>query len=100
MTAKTPSKPSSRLDTHISPALLTPPVAFGAILEGSGQLPLLDAAPDPAGAYWMAFTGDHNEDDTARAFLARYGSEPRYVFDGLGGLLFVGPVPEPEDGAL
>ena len=49
------------------------------------------------GQAWMAFTGDHDEDAAARAFLARYGSEPRYVFDGLGGLLLLGPVPEREE---
>lgn len=59
------------------------------------QMPLpLDAAPDPRGAVWMAFTGDHNEGDAAAAFQRRYGQPPRYAFDGLGGLLLVGPVPE------
>ncbi len=32
-------------------------------------------------------------------FLRRYGQPPRYVFDGLGGLLLVGPVPGLEGGA-
>lgn len=49
------------------------------------------------GQAWLAFTHDHDEDDAARAFLARYGSEPRCVFDGLGGLLLLGPVPEREE---
>lgn len=53
----------------------------------------MDAAPDPRGAVWLAFTGDHNEGDAAAAFQRRYGQPPRYAFDGLGGLLLVGPVP-------
>lgn len=53
----------------------------------------LDAAPDPSGSYWMAFTRDHNEGDAAAKFQRRYGQLPRYLFDGLGGLLLVGPVP-------
>jgi hypothetical protein len=55
----------------------------------------LDAAPDPRGEVWGAFTLDHDPDDAARCFLRRYGRPPRYAFDGLGvgGLLLVGPVP-------
>lgn len=65
-----------------------PPVAPG------GQLGMFDGAtPDPAGAVWLAFTGDHDEADAARRFEARYGQPPRYVRDGLGGLLLAGPVP-------
>jgi len=47
---------------------------------------------------WLAFTKDHNEDDAAATFQRRYGQLPRYVFDGLGGLLLVGPVPGQEGG--
>lgn len=57
------------------------------------QMPLpLDAAPDPRGATWRAFTLDHDESDAAAAFLRRYGQPPRFVFEHLG-LLLVGPVP-------
>jgi len=66
MTAKTASKPSTRPNTRTDP--LTPvlalPVASGGILEGPGQLPLFDAAPDPAGSYWLAFTADRRFDVT------------------------------------
>lgn len=62
------------------------------------QLPLeLDASPDPSGSYWLAFTADHDETDAAAVFLRRYGQPARYVFDGLGGLLLVGPVPDQEE---
>lgn len=63
------------------------------------QMPLpLDAAPDPAGSYWLAFTRDHDEDDAARCFQRRHGQLPRYLLEGLGGLLLVGPVPDLEGG--
>ncbi len=91
MTAKTLPEPSPRVNTLFD--LLTPvlaiPGASGAILAAAEPEP----APDPRGAVWLAFTGDHNEDDAAKAFALRYGRPPRYVFDGLGGLLLVGPVP-------
>lgn len=58
----------------------------------------LDTTPDPRGAVWLAFTRDHNEDDAAATFQRRYGQPPRYVMDGLGGLLLVGPVPGQEGG--
>ncbi len=95
MTVKTLPALSTRRNTRTDPAkpVLALPGASGAILEGPGQLPLFDATPDPAGSYWLAFTRDHSEDDAARVFLRRYGQPPRYCFDGLGGLLLVGPVP-------
>jgi hypothetical protein len=102
MTAKTLPEPSSRVNTLFD--LLEPvyglPGASGAALAGpEQQTTLFDAAPDPAGSYWLAFTGDHDEGDAARCFLRRYGQPPRYLFDGLGGLLLVGPVPGLEGGA-
>lgn len=51
----------------------------------------------PAGAVWLGFTRDHDEDDAARVFERRFGLRPRFVFDAVGGLLFVGPVPEPAE---
>lgn len=51
----------------------------------------------PAGAVWLGFTRDHDDDDAARVFERRFGLRPRFVFDALGGLLFVGPVPEPAE---
>lgn len=57
----------------------------------------LDAAPDPRGALWRAFTLDHDPDDAARCFLRRYGQPPKYRFRNLG-LLLVGPVPGLEGG--
>jgi hypothetical protein len=77
-------------------AVLALPGASGSLLDRPDQMP---AAPDPAGSYWLAFTGDHDEGDAARCFLRRYGQLPRYCFDGLGGLLLVGPVPGLEGGA-
>lgn len=97
MTAKTLPGASSRVKTLLN--LLEPvyglPGASSAMLEAIEPEP----APDPRGAVWLAFTGDHNEDDAAATFQRRYGQLPRYVFDGLGGLLLVGPVPERKDGA-
>ncbi len=58
-----------------------------------GQLGLFDGTPEPGGIVWLAFTGDHDEADAARRFEARYGQPPRYVRDGLGGLLLCGPIP-------
>ena len=96
MTAKTACELSIRPNTLFD--LLTPVLACpglpGAIVEGPEQLAtFVDAAPDPRGAVWLAFTGDHDEGDAAATFRRRYGQPPRYVFDGLGGLLLVGPVP-------
>ncbi len=60
--------------------------------------PELSATPAPGDFLWLAFTRDHNEDDAAATFRRRYGQLPRYIFDGLGGLLLVGPVPGLEGG--
>ncbi len=94
MTAKTACELSPRPNTLLD--LLEPvcglPGASGAILEAIEPEP----APDPRGATWLAFSADHNEDDAARVFALRYSQPPRYCFDGLGGLLLVGPVPEVE----
>lgn len=96
MTAKTLPELSTRPNTLLD--LLEPvlalPGASSAILEAIEPEP----APDPRGAVWLAFTKDHNEDDAAATFQRRYGQLPRYVFDGLGGLLLVGPVPGLEGG--
>lgn len=96
MTAKTLPELSTRSNTLLN--LLEPvyglPGASSAMLEAIEPEP----APDPRGAVWLAFTGDHNEDDAAATFQRRYGQLPRYVFDGLGGLLLVGPVPGLEGG--
>lgn len=96
MTAKTLPELSTRPNTLLD--LLEPvlalPGASGAILEAIEPEP----APDPRGAVWLAFTKDHNEDDAAATFQRRYGQLPRYVFDGLGGLLLAGPVPGLEGG--
>ena len=94
MTAKTLPEPLTRSNTLfdlLAPSLASPGQP-GAILEAVDPEP--EPAPDPRGAVWLAFTGDHNEDDAAKVFTLRYGRPPRYVFDGLGGLLLVGPVPE------
>ncbi len=114
MTVKTLPDTSTRPNTLFD--LLSPvyglPGGSGAILAGSdhdGAGNVSPAAlagvpssvvdgpdfgpPDPAGSYWLAFTQDHDEDDAARCFVRRYGQLPRYIFDGLGGLLLVGPVP-------
>lgn len=77
-------------------AVLALPDASRSLLDRPDQMP---AAPDPAGSYWLAFTRDHNEDDAAATFRRRYDQLPRYIFDGLGGLLLVGPVPGLEGGA-
>jgi hypothetical protein len=64
------------------------------------QMPLeLDATPAPGDFSWLAFTGDHDEGDAAATFRRRYGQPPRYIFDALGKLLLVGPVPGLEGGA-
>lgn len=111
MTVQTASEPSTRVDTLFD--LLAPvyglPDGSGAILAGPDNqsdgpaalagLPstVVDGPdcgpPDPMGSYWLAFTCDHSEEDAAATFRRRYGQPPRYVFDGLGGLLLVGPVP-------
>ena len=111
MTAKTASEPSQRLDTlfDLLAPVLASPGGSGAILAGPDDQSNGPAAlagvpstvvdgpdcgpPDPAGSYWLAFTQDHDENDAARCFVRRYGQPPRYIFDGLGGLLLVGPVP-------
>ena len=93
MTAKTLPELFTRPNTLLD--LLTPVLASpgqpGAILAAVDPEP--EPAPDPRGAVWLAFTKDHNEDDAAATFQRRYGQPPRYVMDGLGGLLLVGPVP-------
>jgi len=98
MTAKTLSDTLARSNTLLD--LLTPVLASpgqpGAILAAVDPEP--EPAPDPRGAVWLAFTKDHNEDDAAAVFLRRYGQLPRYIFDGLGELLLVGPVPGLEGG--
>lgn len=101
MTAKTLPELSPRPNTLFD--LLTPVLASpgqpGAILAGpEQQTTLFDAAPDPRGATWRAFTLDHDEGDAAAAFLRRYGQPPRFVFENLG-LLLVGPVPGQNGGA-
>lgn len=57
--------------------------------------PLLitNAAPDPAGHAWRAFTMDTREEDAAGSFERRYGVPPEYVFESKG-ILLVGPVPD------
>lgn len=117
MTAKTLPGASPRPNTLLD--LLSPvyglPGGSGAILAGpdsedAGPLPLAGVPssvfdgpdfgpPDPMGSYWLAFTCDHSEEDAARCFVRRFGQVPRYIFDGLGGLLLVGPVPGLEGGA-
>lgn len=79
--------------------VLALPGASRSLLDRPDQIVPFDAAPDPSGSYWLAFTHDHDETDAAAVFLRRYGQPPRYVFDGLGGLLLVGPVPGLEGGA-
>ena len=97
MTAKTLPDTFPRVETLFD--LLEPvyglPGASEAILEPIEP----DPAPDPSGSYWLAFTANHNEDDAAATFRRRYGQLPRYIFDGRGGLLLVGPVPGLEGGA-
>lgn len=100
MTAETASKPSPRVNTLFD--LLTPcpasPGQPGVILAAVDPEP--EPAPDPRGAVWLAFSGDHDKGAAAAAFQRRYGQPPRYhPFDGLGGLLLVGPVPGLEGGA-
>lgn len=53
----------------------------------------INAAPDPAGHAWRAFTLDTREEEAAGSFERRYGFPPEYVFESRG-LLLVGPVPE------
>lgn len=48
----------------------------------------------PRDAVWLGFSRDHDEADAAATFQRRYGSPPRFVFDGPGGLLLVGPIPQ------
>jgi hypothetical protein len=96
MTAKTACEPFTRLNTlfDLSTPVLASPGLSGAILAGPEQLTTnADGPPDPRGAVWLAFTGDHDKGKAAVAFRRRYGQHPRYVFDGPGGLLLVGPVP-------
>jgi hypothetical protein len=97
MTAKTASEPSTRLNTLFD--LLTPALASpgqpGAILAGpEQQTTLFDAAPDQRGGAWLAFSRDHSVNAAIETFRRRYGQLPRNCFDGLGGLLLVGPVPD------
>jgi len=46
-----------------------------------------------AGATWQVWSGDHDEDQAARAYVARYGVPPEYVID-YQRHLWLGPVPE------
>lgn len=98
MTAKTlpaaSQAPLWSMSNNPASAVLGLPGASSAVLDRPDQIP--EPAPDPRGAVWLAFTADHNEDDAAAVFLRRYGQLPRYIFDGLGELLLVGPVPEVE----
>lgn len=98
MTAKTlpaaSQAPLWGMSNNSAGAVLGLPDASSTILEAIEPEP----APEPRGAVWLAFTGDHNEDDAAATFQRRYGQLPRYIFDGLGGLLLVGPVPGLEGG--
>lgn len=55
-------------------------------------------APDLHAAHYRCFTLDHNEDDAARIFQARYGQPPAYIIEDKG-ILWVGPVPVREDTA-
>jgi hypothetical protein len=88
-------RPNTLFDL-LAPALASPGQP-GAILESPEQQ---TPPPDLAGSYWLAFTGDHDKGDVERCFQRRYGQPPRYhPFDGLGGLLLVGPVPGQEGGA-
>jgi hypothetical protein len=43
---------------------------------------------------WLAFTGDHSEDQAAARFRQRFGHPPEYVLDWGDGTLRCGPVPE------
>jgi len=58
-------------------------------LQDGAQAP--QPAP-PAGAWWLAFSADHDPDDARCIFRARTGQEPEHVRPGLGGLLLAGPV--------
>lgn len=53
----------------------------------------INAAPDPAGQTWRAFSLDTHEEAAAGRFQQLYGVPPEYVFESRG-LLLVGPVPE------
>lgn len=119
MTAKTlpaaSQAPLWGMSNNPAGAVLGRPDGSRAILdrpEQNGAMPLALAGvpssvfdgpdfgpPDPMGSYWLAFTCDHSEEDAARCFVRRFGQVPRYIFDGLGGLLLVGPVPGLEGGA-
>ncbi len=102
MTAKTlpaaSQAPLWEMSNNPAGAVLDRPGASSAVLDCPDQNSL--DAPDPRGAVWLAFTGDHNEDDAAATFQRRYAQPPLHIFDGLGGLLLVGPVPGMEGGAL
>ena len=96
MTAKTlpaaSQAPLWEMSNNPAGAVLDRPGASSAVLDCPDQNSL--DAPDPSGSYWLAFTRDHSEDDAAAVFLRRYGQPARYIVDGRGGLLLVGPVPE------
>ena len=99
MTAETASELFPHPNTLFD--LLTPcpasPGQPGAVLAAVDRAP--EPAPDPRGAVWLAFSGDHDKGAAAAAFQRRYGQPPRYhPFDGRGGLLLVGPVPGQEGG--
>lgn len=50
------------------------------------------AAQDLAGAYWLAFTPDTDPQEARARFWAKYGTAPRELRPGLGGLLLAGPI--------
>ena len=97
MTVKTLPDTSPRPNTLFD--LLSPvyglPGGSGAILAGPEQsTTIFEDAPDPRGGAWLAFSRDHSVNAAIETFRRRYGQLPRNCFDGLGGLLLVGPVPD------
>jgi hypothetical protein len=61
----------------------------------------LQAAPSDTAAVpvtkdkptWLAFHLDTDHDEARAVFVRRFGCHPAEVRPGLGGLLFVGPIP-------
>jgi hypothetical protein len=59
-------------------------------LPGNGN-----GACETAGAWWLAFSADHDPEDARRIFRTRTGQDPQEVRPGLKGLLVAGPVATP-----
>lgn len=51
--------------------------------------------PDLTSRHYRGFTLDESEEAVSAQFTRRYGAPPEYIVESLG-LLYVGPIPEPD----